>query len=191
VHAFFRLIHVDPGVDTNKNTILRGLSFLTYLLRMASGQRSASQVLEGLGWRHQDEVETLNDWFIRCFFPGINLASYGFEDDAMTLMLGGPDEMMRGVWPVTLQAFRDIGRHWRFFETGSGYLGVAPRGTEEGDVLCVLKGCGVPVTLRNTSAASGNRFTLVGTCFVVSLMNGEAVKFIQQGKSTPEMLEIE
>ena len=56
-----------------------------------------------------------------------------------------------------------------FFMTSSGYMGLAPAGTEEGDLVCVLLGCCVPLVLRYTD---GN-YVLIGECFVMGLMDGE------------------
>ena len=59
---------------------------------------------------------------------------------------------------------------YQFVETKSGYLGLAPQGTLVDDIICVLRGCPVPVVLRQV----GSHFVFVGTSFVEGLMDGEA-----------------
>lgn len=62
-----------------------------------------------------------------------------------------------------------------FFISGSGYMGVGPKALEEGDMICVIPGCNVPLLIRK----EGDHHLLVGECFVWGLMDGEAL----QGKN--------
>jgi hypothetical protein len=68
----------------------------------------------------------------------------------------------------------------RLFRTQSGYLGVGPPGMQEGDVVCVLRRCTTPVLLRRATE-SGAEFELVGSCFVLGLMEGEALVTVELG----------
>jgi hypothetical protein len=52
---------------------------------------------------------------------------------------------------------------FRFIETSSGYLGLAPNSAAVGDILCVIKGCDIPVALRKVN----EHCVHVGTCFVL------------------------
>jgi hypothetical protein len=52
----------------------------------------------------------------------------------------------------------------------------------------MLKQCESPVFLRK--AQKGEHYLLVGTTFVVGLMDGEAVEFINSGRSQPKWLEL-
>jgi hypothetical protein len=61
----------------------------------------------------------------------------------------------------------------RFGITRTGYMCLAPRDVMPGDVVCVLHGGDVPFALR---PHDGNRYGLVGECYVQGLMNGEAMK---------------
>ncbi|KAF2265467.1 HET-domain-containing protein [Lojkania enalia] len=67
---------------------------------------------------------------------------------------------------------------YRLFRTQSGYIGIGPPGMTEGDVVCVLRRCTTPVLLRHTSE-SDMEFELVGSCFVLGLMDGEALVTIE------------
>ncbi|TVY14775.1 Heterokaryon incompatibility protein 6, OR allele [Lachnellula arida] len=62
-----------------------------------------------------------------------------------------------------------------FFISTSGYMGVGPKAPEEGDMICVIPGCNVPLLIRE----EGDHHLLVGECFVWGLMDGEAL----QGKN--------
>ena len=64
------------------------------------------------------------------------------------------------------------------------YMGLAPQGSEPGDLVCVILGCPVPLLLRpveegkKTSRAStvgSQRYQLLGECYVDGFMNGEVM----------------
>nr|RBR00959.1 hypothetical protein FVER53263_20340 [Fusarium verticillioides] len=57
------------------------------------------------------------------------------------------------------------------FQTTTGYFGLGPLMVESSDLICVFPGVRLPMILR----PKGNRFQLVGTCYVYGLMDGEAV----------------
>jgi hypothetical protein len=55
--------------------------------------------------------------------------------------------------------------------------GLSPKETKEGDIVCVLFGCSVPVVLRKVKQDRGKpkHFKMIGECFVYGMMDGEAV----------------
>lgn len=57
------------------------------------------------------------------------------------------------------------------------YFGLAPMGTEEGDIICILFGCSVPVILREHRSLAGEfeYYELIGEAYVYGLMDGEAL----------------
>lgn len=59
-----------------------------------------------------------------------------------------------------------------FFISGKGYMGMGPMGMNEGDIICVVLGCNVPLVLRKER----NHYLLVGECFVWGLMDGEVMR---------------
>ncbi|RGP81433.1 hypothetical protein FLONG3_578 [Fusarium longipes] len=69
-------------------------------------------------------------------------------------------------------------RHDAFFITSSGYMGLGPKGVQEGDVICVLFGCSQVLMLRPVD----DYYLVVGSCFIdgisgksqFSLLNSEA-----------------
>jgi len=71
-----------------------------------------------------------------------------------------------------LAAVRAAEGMWRFAETESGHLGLAPKFTEPGDVVCVIRGSSHPVILR----PAGDKFVHVGVCWMLGLMDGEGAE---------------
>lgn len=59
-----------------------------------------------------------------------------------------------------------------FCATEGRYLGWVPRGTENGDLICVLEGGEVPVVLRR---AKDGRYQVLGDCYIHGIMDGEAI----------------
>ncbi|KAH7075690.1 heterokaryon incompatibility protein-domain-containing protein [Paraphoma chrysanthemicola] len=59
----------------------------------------------------------------------------------------------------------------------NGYCGIVPDHTDEGDLICVLFGCDVPVVLRQEA----EHFIFIGECYVLGLMYGEAITAVRQG----------
>jgi len=64
-------------------------------------------------------------------------------------------------------------------------FGLAPKTAEEGDSICILHGCSVPVILRQHVAESDNYFELIGEAYVHGLMDGEAMD-AREGKDPDE-----
>ncbi|KAF8856097.1 HET-domain-containing protein [Acephala macrosclerotiorum] len=59
-----------------------------------------------------------------------------------------------------------------FFTTDEGYIGLGPRGAENGDIISVFLGTRAPLMLRPTRSGT---YQVVGECFVHGLMAGEAL----------------
>ncbi|KAF2679838.1 HET-domain-containing protein [Lentithecium fluviatile CBS 122367] len=74
----------------------------------------------------------------------------------------------------------------RIAETRDGYLGLFPPHIAEDDVLCLLKGCSVPVVLRKI----GSQYQHVGTCYVSGLVDGEVAELVRNGRARIETIEI-
>ena len=56
--------------------------------------------------------------------------------------------------------------------TAEGHLGLVPKATEVGDVICVMLGCSIPLVLRQKNAL---RYELIGPCFLDGIMSGEVL----------------
>lgn len=57
---------------------------------------------------------------------------------------------------------------------GQKRLGLAPPDAREGDTVCILHGCSVPVVLRAITGDE-NYYVLIGECFLYGMMDGEAL----------------
>jgi hypothetical protein len=63
----------------------------------------------------------------------------------------------------------------RIFQTSGGYLGLSGKIMLAEDIICVVQGCTYPVILRKIEDYDVN----VGTCYVLSLMQGEAAELLE------------
>ncbi|KAL7623190.1 hypothetical protein AAE478_006871 [Parahypoxylon ruwenzoriense] len=60
--------------------------------------------------------------------------------------------------------------HDAFFTTLKGYMGLGPRGVQQGDLVCVLFGCQQPLVLRPVE----DYYLVVGSCYVNGI-SGESI----------------
>lgn len=60
-------------------------------------------------------------------------------------------------------------------------FGLAPTAAQEGDLICILFGCSVPVILRNMGTSADPYFYFIGEAYVHGMMEGEALP-----KESPE-----
>ena len=89
-------------------------------------------------------------------------------------------------YPPFLKSVERV-RNSRMFSTGKGYIGLGPKGVRKDDEICVLFGSDVPFVLRRI----GQHHAVVGQCFVLGLMDGEAIKWKEQGKVSVTSFKIE
>ncbi|KAG9235102.1 heterokaryon incompatibility protein-domain-containing protein [Amylocarpus encephaloides] len=59
----------------------------------------------------------------------------------------------------------------RLAVTNKGYIGMAPSRAQQGDAVCILHGCNLPILLRPRGDGS---FELIGEYYLDGFMNGEA-----------------
>ncbi len=67
-----------------------------------------------------------------------------------------------------------------------GYMALASHQAREGDHLCALFGGSLLYVLR----PKGDKFLLVGECYVHGLMDGEAIQFLKNGESVIKAISI-
>ena len=71
------------------------------------------------------------------------------------------------------QAMAEACKGRLFFITGrTCYMGVAPDITRPGDKICIIPGCCAPFVIR----PKGNRYQLIGECYVAEVMDGEVME---------------
>lgn len=75
-------------------------------------------------------------------------------------------------------AVGNLCRNRSFFVTNDGYFGLAPPGTQKGDVICVLLGCELPLIVRPMV----DTYLLVGSCYVYGMMLGEMLECVDEGR---------
>jgi hypothetical protein len=63
----------------------------------------------------------------------------------------------------------------RLMTTTNGYLGLRPVKAEKGDIMCILLGSSRPIAL----GPSGERYLIVGDCYVHGIMEGEAMAWLE------------
>ncbi|KAE8381523.1 heterokaryon incompatibility protein-domain-containing protein [Aspergillus bertholletiae] len=70
------------------------------------------------------------------------------------------------------------------FRTENDLFGLCPPGTKQGDFICILYGCSVPVVIRRLSSASNQHcFKVIGEAYVHGKMDGEALVDCKSGKT--------
>ncbi|KAI0097429.1 hypothetical protein GGR51DRAFT_468530 [Nemania sp. FL0031] len=78
----------------------------------------------------------------------------------------------------------------RLFFSKKGYMGLAPKTVEEGDMICVLAGGNLPFILRETKIGPDDcseakmTCTLVGDAYLYGIMDGAAVRGIKTGEGS-------
>lgn len=78
-------------------------------------------------------------------------------------------------------------KRWRFFNTTTGFIGLAPCKTQPGDHIFVLKESYVPVILRKQE----DHYLFVGVAFVLDLMSGSLVaEKVRTGELVIEQIRI-
>lgn len=66
------------------------------------------------------------------------------------------------------------------FLTFQGRLGIGPRNVQQDDIVGILRGCRVPLLLRQCNAY----YRVVGPAYISGMMQGEAVRFDERGDHT-------
>lgn len=104
------------------------------------------------------------------------------------------EEMKSAVNDAGYESDRDTWSRWAtsasdgrvFARTERGYFVLGPAAMEAGDIVCVLFGAKVPFCLRPI----GNRFLLVGECYVHGLMKGEAQDLLGRDEICEERFDV-
>ena len=71
----------------------------------------------------------------------------------------------------------------RLMTTNKGYLGLASRATQQGDLICILLGCDVPAILRLDGAGS---YSWIGEAYVQGIMEGQAADWLDAERCAPK-----
>lgn len=147
----------------------------------------AAAAATALGWSPNT---SFTDWVV---------AAFGIAEDSLGVLpevdKTKPETTMPLIWGQFLSETRTMAlfinvmaRDCTLVEAGGKYIGIAPLSTLEGDIICVLKGCSVPVILRRCDA--GNQYRFVGQCWMLGLMEGQAAGLREKGLISPETFEL-
>lgn len=145
-----------------------------------------------------DETQSMTDAYCRTFHGGLFPENWHSSSYSHHLQpFDEAKEALKRIWAVEKDwtGYEDLKKdplvkeflyrcsHWIFgrcfFITEDGYIGLAPLGTEPGDIISVILGCHFPVVLRKdpeSSVKSGEtRWKVVGICYINGMMYGEAI----------------
>jgi hypothetical protein len=168
---------VDITSETDQSLLLLGIA---YMLPNPSGVVNAIPIFAGEV--SPNEPSTFGA-LLRDILPGSEISdTLDNEDMAEWLCENASRDTFD--WNQSLVNFRY--KAHRLFHTKEGYLGWGPGDVKVGDAVCVLRGSGMPVLLRDKETW----YEHVGTCFVLGFMDGEAAVQIQEQKLKVEEFEI-
>jgi hypothetical protein len=68
----------------------------------------------------------------------------------------------------------------RLLITAQGFIGMARNEAQQGDIVCILLGCSIPVILR--PSADHLSYKLVGESYIQGVMDGEAMEGLKGGQ---------
>jgi hypothetical protein len=75
-------------------------------------------------------------------------------------------------------SFQPTIKERKFFLTKRVYMGLAPMGAQERDLICVLFGCKVSLIMRPV----GDHYLIVGDTYIYGMMNREVIQDVEEGK---------
>ena len=185
LQALFRLFtrELEPKVD--EMAIIKALAFLLSLVAVYP-PFAPTKRLEELGF--PIESQNWDDHFMKAFFPNSDLASLNMRVDLRSLLARGPEGPIGSVVAQIRMNFIKLHLSWRYYEIDEGYIGLAPKGVQCGDRLYMLEHCAVPVLLR--SVPNEQYFEVLGTSFVLGMMNGEMKSYINSEAGCPHWIEL-
>lgn len=119
----------------------------------------------------------LLEWCVQAMRPNFDLVVAGAPMRQYLELQPDLQAIDGGRLRDTLASRDRFGVRRRLMTTSKGYIGLTSDVTRSGDVVCVLLGCSMPMILRPV----GNRYTVIGECYVHGLMDGEAMGMLERG----------
>ncbi|KAM5350261.1 hypothetical protein ACJ41O_006766 [Fusarium nematophilum] len=94
-------------------------------------------------------------------------------DAAVSVENGGPLAVFSRIGKSFQFMFARL-RNRSYFATNNGHAGLGPSNAREGDVVCVLYGCRLPIMLReDRETGADGQYTFIGPAYVDGAMGGE------------------
>lgn len=176
------------------------LAMISKLSQRAAEGMIFRECLEMGGWRDDDALESVPERLWRTLVAdrgpnGTNAPSWYHRACMQCLSSVTPNGdlspsalMALNSTPSTMVSFLERVQRviWdrKFLRTEEGIengkekkslFGLAPTRAMEGDIICILFGCSVPVVLREHITADDHYFEFIGESYIHGMMDGEAV----------------
>lgn len=174
LQAYFRTLFVDWNPRTNARLDPKDKSFFSPALEfcgiIATDDNTAKLLPDYIVSFAAESGRMLAQAIFICMLqqddPDVENAYWAWEAEAEVPNF----RLKKDLKPASLLfKLGALAKHRCFLMIGSGYMGLAPAGTNKGDLICILLGCCVPVVLRYFEGD----YLLIGECFVMGLMDGE------------------
>ncbi|KAI0102435.1 HET-domain-containing protein [Nemania sp. FL0031] len=149
--------------------------------------------LEDAAKRFGDDILTL-DFYLRICLVGLDpfprekkrkKKNGGKESREKTtdISLLGQSEFEETLGRIELSRMLSFAGGKTLFKTDKGQLGLGPPDMREGDLVCAVDECTLPVLLRRVETMDGDAsfFEHVGTCYVSGLSDGELGTMVENG----------
>jgi hypothetical protein len=171
--------HVDT-ISELSSRIAEGI-ILTESLKMGGWDESDGQVLERVPeklWRtlvadRGPDGTNPPSWYHRACLYCLSHRTNNGDLNTRILIAEAKASMM----VEFLKRVQSVVWNRKFFlSKEKGRFGLAPKRTREGDMICILYGCSVPVILREHSTDRDVFYELIGEAYVHGLMDGEAME---------------
>jgi hypothetical protein len=128
-------------------------------------EEGCQQILPKLGLDSEDFARTFSKQFLG---DTAVLGPWKTFNEAL-------DENIAGWYKISNQIKGNLTKN-RFFHTKDGYFGIGTDIAQANDIVCALKGCKLPVILRQVES----NFVLVGTCLIQGLKGGELGRILDE-----------
>lgn len=191
LQAIYRAVTTSTTYGFNVSNLLRAQTFVHFLMNNVfvkhDDVENIRRKLVGFGLplsgpdAHFDISNT--------FFSHIDIGPD--EIESTSAKIGIPDSMelyQEEISNARMQLSRDlrVNEQRRLFETDSGYLGLAPEKAAEGDLVCILSGYEMVALLPKCDSS----YIFVGPCFVLGLMGGEVMAYLDAGQTKIKIFDI-
>lgn len=185
--ASLRLSHSDVELGSSRRFAINS-TYLSLALDFVKVVTACAAVDTAAGRLESGQIHEENrSHFIKLFFDE-DAADKTLDSDFLEAMEKEHEVPKPRPFSQHSQVIR-FSRHFmdaRHFYTQKRYLGYGPNWIQEGDIVCVLQDCRVPVLLRKVD----NYYIFISTCFVLGIMDGEVGQMVNKGEISMQTFDI-